>query len=98
MRPLIQEKFILCFKDMFDPELYLSEYEYEDPKTGVSRISTCRYRESTDCSEDLISFNSAKTKHDQRFPYFCTIIPGLIFKVSERQILFHRNILMVIVH
>jgi len=63
---------------MFDPELYLSEYVYHDLKTGAERISTCRYRDSTECTEDMINFNSPNVKHDQRFPYFCTTIPGLI--------------------
>ena len=61
---------------MFDPELYLSEYEAKDSKTGQNRVLTCRYRDATVGAEDDINFESTATKNDERLSYFCVAIPG----------------------
>ena len=61
---------------MFDPELYLSEYEYKDGTDGSNRISTSRFRDTTGCSEEDINFDSPATKNGERLSYFCTEIPG----------------------
>ena len=61
---------------MFDPELYLSEYEAKDTKTGQNRVLTCRYRDATVGAEDDINFESTATKNDERLSYFCVAIPG----------------------
>ena len=66
---------------MFDPELFLSEYEYKDPSSGQNRVSTCRYRDATGCSEEDIDFDSAK--NGERLSYFCVAIPGEAEWASE---------------
>jgi len=63
------------FQDMFDPELYLSEYEFTDATDGIKRISTSRFRDATTGSEEDIKFESAATKNGERLSYFCTEIP-----------------------
>ena len=68
---------------MFDPELYLSEYEFKDPKTGENRILTSQYRDTTGCAEDDINFDSDVTKNKERLSYFCVSIPGEAPWVSE---------------
>lgn len=70
-------------QDMFDPELYLSEYEAKDVKTGQNRLLTCRYRDATVCAEDDINFESTSTKNEERLSYFCVAIPGEAAWVSE---------------
>ncbi len=67
----------ILFQDMFDPELYLSEYEAKDVKTGQNRLLTCRYRDATVCAEDDINFESTSTKNEERLSYFCVAIPGI---------------------
>ena len=68
---------------MFDPELYLSEYEFKDPKTGQNRMLTSQYRDTTGCAEDDINFDSDVTKNKERLSYFCVSIPGEAHWVSE---------------
>ena len=68
---------------MFDPELYLSEFQYKDSTDGSNRISTSRFRDTTGCSEEDIDFDSPATKNSERLSYFCTEIPGEATWVSE---------------
>jgi hypothetical protein len=68
---------------MFDPELYLSEYEIKDPKTGQNLILTSQYRDATGCAEDDIIFDSDATKNKERLSYFCVSIPGEAPWVTE---------------